>query len=560
MRTLLVMVVLILLFPAVCCPALATEQPVVGAIRWDGWWHGSPYAPCLDPQQWHYRLPFYSRVVAPDQVELFGDCQQMVDVEIAYARQAGLSYWAFDYYQPQSWEGADSYNYGLKLYLSSQQNSGLNFCLIVFPDGSLGPIAEWPATVATFVDWFRQPNYQKVLGDRPLMYFYTVYAMEKFFGSQAAAREGLDYLRQKAIQAGLGPPYLVAQVWSAQEGADCVDKYGFDAVSAYAMLDFSNGNQEYPYTTLTAATEDFWEACKATGKKVIPIVMSGWDNRPLQGDQWKDLYPQWPGPWYRPPTPAELADHLTVALNWNTQNTGAGEANAALIYAWNESGEGGWLVPTLSEGSARLAAIRKVLRPSPAFPDVPLEHWALREIESCADAGIVFGYPDANYGPGDLVTRDQMAVYIARAVATPTGEAGLAGYTPPAGPSFPDVAPDHWAYKYIEFARANNIVEGYPDGEYEPSAALDRGQMAVFIARAIATPRGEAGLAGYAPPASPTFPDVPTGFWAYKHIEYIADPARAVTRGYDDGKYHPEYPCSRDQMAVYVARAFKLPL
>jgi hypothetical protein len=31
-----------------------------------------------------------------------------------------------------------------------------------------------------------------------------------------------------------------------------------------------------------------------------------------------------------------------------------------------------------------------------------------------------------------------------------------------------------------------------------------------------------------------------------------------VTKGYPDGDYHPEYICTRDQMAVYVARAFRL--
>jgi len=61
--------------------------PVVGAIRWDGWWRGSPYARCLDPEQWHYRLPFYGRVVAPDKVELSPESQQVMDAEIADGRR-----------------------------------------------------------------------------------------------------------------------------------------------------------------------------------------------------------------------------------------------------------------------------------------------------------------------------------------------------------------------------------------------------------------------------------------------------------------------------------------
>ncbi len=49
-------------------------------------------------------------------------------------------------------------------------------------------------------------------------------------------------------------------------------------------------------------------------------------------------------------------------LKWNAAHPEAAEANALLIYAWNENDEGGWLVPTLGEGSARLDAIREVLR------------------------------------------------------------------------------------------------------------------------------------------------------------------------------------------------------
>jgi len=76
--------------------------------------------------------------------------------------------------------------------------------------------------------------------------------------------------------------------------------------------------------------------------------------------------------------------------------------------------------------------------------------------------------------------------------------------------------------------------------------------MAVFIARARAG--GDASVPDG--PGTPTFPDVDTDFWAYKYIEYIV--AEGITSGYEDLSYHPEYPCSRDQMAVFVQRAFGL--
>jgi hypothetical protein len=78
--------------------------------------------------------------------------------------------------------------------------------------------------------------------------------------------------------------------------------------------------------------------------------------------------------------------------------------------------------------------------------------------------------------------------------------------------------------------------------------------MAVYIARGIAG--GDDNVPSFA--GEPTFPDVAIDFWAVDYVEYIADPRRAVTHGYTDGLYHPEIVVTRDQMAVYVARAFGL--
>ena len=99
----------------------------------------------------------------------------------------------------------------------------------------------------------------------------------------------------------------------------------------------------------------------------------------------------------------------------------------------------------------------------------------------------------------------------------------------------------------------HDIVGGYGDGTYQPEVTIDRGQMAVFIARAMAG--DDASVPD--PTGDPSFPDVPADFWSYRHIEYIA--AEEVAGGYYDGLYHPESFVSRDQMAVFICRAFDLP-
>jgi hypothetical protein len=187
------------------------------------------------------------------------------------------------------------------------------------------------------------------------------------------------------------------------------------------------------------------------------------------------------------------------------------------------------------------------------FPDVPCDYWCYDAIETVHICDIVEGYRDGLYRPRLVVNRGAMTVYVSR------GLSGGKTHVPPgpAEPSFPDVPTDFWAYDAVEYAVANNVVQGYLDGKYHPDWDVTRGQMAVFIARAIATPTGEAGLVDYEPPATPTFGDVATSYWSYKHIEYLAE--QGVVRGYLDGYYRPGWYVTRDQMAVYIARAFELP-
>jgi hypothetical protein len=48
------------------------------------------------------------------------------------------------------------------------------------------------------------------------------------------------------------------------------------------------------------------------------------------------------------------------------------------------------------------------------FPDVSDTFWAYTHIEYCVENGVVAGYLDGLYHPEIVVTRDQMAVYVAR--------------------------------------------------------------------------------------------------------------------------------------------------
>jgi len=278
---------------------------------------------------------------------------------------------------------------------------------------------------------------------------------------------------------------------------------------------------------------------------------------------------QWDGCYFEIHTTAIVTGPITVCMEYSDAAVPEGQPEDSLaITHWD--GEA-WVDATVFRDPENNVICAEMDSLSPIglygariamFSDVPawgygaqgLEpFWAYYAIQSCADGGVVAGYPDGSYQPTSQVDRAQMAVFAARALA------GNDGNVPPFAdtPTFPDVGEMHWALKYVEYAVTQNVVGGYPDGFYRPNEPVTRGQMAVFVARALVAPAGDGGVP--AGPTEPTFPDVTSSndwSWCYNHVEHIA--GEGVAQGYTDGLYHPEYVCARDQMAVFIARAFGL--
>lgn len=179
------------------------------------------------------------------------------------------------------------------------------------------------------------------------------------------------------------------------------------------------------------------------------------------------------------------------------------------------------------------------------FNDVPPVFWAVSYIESLAESGITSGCGNNNYCPLAPATRAQMAVFLER---------GMHGsdFRPPAakGNVFLDVGAQDFAASYIEQLYLDGITAGCGGNKYCPDATVSRAQMAVFLLRAKHGP-------GYSPPpATGMFLDVPLDFWAVHWIEQLA--REKITTGCGGGNYCPNAPVTRDQMAVFLVRAFEL--
>jgi len=356
-------VVLVTMFATMGRPvgAHADDRPIVGAIRWDAWYgegqHVQAVERSLGPRKFHFRLPFFARVLADDKVKIDGNAPGIMEKEIAYAANAGLNYWAFVDYGDKG-----DLIIARRRYAAARDKHGLRFCFIE-ESGRVDAqgVQAWPRLVSFFQD----PNYQTVLEGRPLLF---VFGCPKKVG-----RKEFQTLGDAALAAGGKRPYLVLMGFDPQRDAQDMQALGFDAVSAYAAGGQYEGEM-WSYARLTDHVRNhYWDVCHRYRIPTITFVTTGWDTRP----RLEHPVPWIPGTVRLDPTPAaeqkplvddvtakpaELAKHLQEALEWTRNHRALNPAHAILMYAWNENDEGGWLIPTLGEGTARLEALANVLK------------------------------------------------------------------------------------------------------------------------------------------------------------------------------------------------------
>lgn len=172
-----------------------------------------------------------------------------------------------------------------------------------------------------------------------------------------------------------------------------------------------------------------------------------------------------------------------------------------------------------------------------SFSDVPPDHTFYASIHCLACRGVLGGYSDGTFRPGNNVTRGQLAKIVSNA----------AGFAEPHGEqTFEDVAPGSTFHEFVERLSSRGMIGGYPCGNvpsepcvspnnlayYRPNANVTRGQAAKIVAGAALLP---------APPSGQqTFEDVPEGSTFWQWIEALAD--TGAVGGYECGNPEPCVP------------------
>lgn len=327
----------------------------------------------MSPPQWHPRVPFFCDITGAANVTCDNNQQAVVDAEIEFAAGAGLDYWAFDTYPDDV-----PLSIPLQMYMSSTTpgKGRLRFCHLLQAGWmSQGGLPAWPAKVSEYVDRFTRADYQKVEGNRPLVYIFAIFESAwrpDGSGTWADWTQALSMLRNATLAAGLGAPYIVSQDFSPNEGwANMAAINGVPGVpraawliSALSSYLIGQGATDAgaPFDVLPPNSVAFWEAAHSTGADVVPVVTAGFDPRPMNETHlpWQN----YTNPaWIVQPTMPQLADFVQLAINWTLANAAAVPAQTIMLSAWNEFAEGHYIAPNLPQygGSERLQAIGSVI-------------------------------------------------------------------------------------------------------------------------------------------------------------------------------------------------------
>ena len=355
---------------------LAAAHPSyeVGAYYFSGWSHG----------QNNNINPLLTRTFAPSEplIGWYDDTQQEVDSTIKQAADAGIGFFAFDWYDIalSSSKTDRTLNEALGFYLHSPQRSRLKFALMYVDQAPFIPIngkmltqTQWAGLVKTWIGYFKTPGYVQVNG-KPLFIVFSPEHLLDILGGPSNVRKALDYLRAQARAAGL-PGVTVAVCATVASHSNPghiaeIAQSGYDVATGYNY--HSLGKEQYhvvtPYSALVQENMGVWDRVPARMKlPYMPVITSGWDQRYSIREQATAII-------YGPRSPQTFACFAVQARHWiDTHPTETPAERVVMIFAWNEIGEGGAIIPDHQDNYAYANAVHTVFGGNGQAPATPKE-------------------------------------------------------------------------------------------------------------------------------------------------------------------------------------------
>lgn len=146
------------------------------------------------------------------------------------------------------------------------------------------------------------------------------------------------------------------------------------------------------------------------------------------------------------------------------------------------------------------------------------------------------GYPDGTIKPdGEISRAEAVAVYSRLKEQSQDVEAN-------ASSKYPD-AQEGWYKQYVDYAAENEIVKGYPDGNFKPEENISRAEFSTILAKMVEDTD-----------KTTDFSDI-ENHWGKASIEKLA--AAGIINGYPDGTFRPDDKIKRAEAAKMLNMLYK---
>lgn len=318
------------------------DKPLVGVYYFDGWaGKNKSTAPWAKNAPTHlteklttdfsYRTPVWG---------WRDDDLSIMEKQIDLAADNGVDYFLFCWYWRDDQKSINeealkslSLHTSIELFLRAKNRHRMKFALLVANHSGARIVGEdnWKAAVHYWGKHYFYDEQYLCVEDKPVV---TIFLSEE-------AKPFIPAMRKEAEASGLNGLYLIScNSWERGE---------YDMLSWYNCVEPAQGSIEHPFIDLCHYAKSLWDTSREyhPNDPILPCVMAGWDARP-----WEGTYSQ-PITYYTNIDSKTFANHIEQAFHFADSNP-QHSPRMVNIYAWNELGEGGYLVPTKGDPKAKL--------------------------------------------------------------------------------------------------------------------------------------------------------------------------------------------------------------
>ena len=313
------------------------------------------------PTKWHEPGGMDWREKYPERIPMFGEAnsQETMDADIALAASHGVDFFSILWYPNASAErNVEKINKAVRWFMDSPNARYMKFMLEITNHApfNVKTKGEWDAIAQFAAEVMTHPSYLKIDGRPALKIHGGGQFMDDLSHDAAKANEILESFR-KIVKAAVGEEPIIS-VGLTQ--AIAIKDTGLKDINMDFSMEYADmpalpySDEDYPYALMA---ETFRLDRLARTADTVSFVAVGWNTRPWRCDGAAFAFPtreEWKG--VLESVKKDLDEHSRLGF----PKKGGTCQKAFTIYAWNEYGEGGFMVPNKSGDNMKLEVVKEV--------------------------------------------------------------------------------------------------------------------------------------------------------------------------------------------------------